>query len=266
MKMNYLLKSKPKNRYPVGMILVVVLFVFLSLLIYMFPDFVRSTSYTIGRPVWLIRDGVMQKFSELKGYFVSKNSLVSENQILKDELSKLRLKEIDYGVLSGEFTDMKNQMGRKENTARIVSRVLSKPPYSPYDTLIIDVGSSDGVFLGNRVYMSDNIIVGIVKNVTQHTSLVELFSSGGVEQEATVARTGATFTLKGLGGANIELEVPKDTDIIWGDVFLYPKFTPSMIGSIYFIDSNSQNSFKKVYVRLPGNVFSAKYVFVSNDK
>jgi cell shape-determining protein MreC len=165
--------------------------------------------------------------------------------------------------LSKEFEDLKNQFSRKDGTSSgIVSRVLSEPPYSPYDTLVIDAGSSEGVSLGDQVYVSDNIIVGMIKNVTPHTSLVELFSNGANEQEATLARTGATFVLKGAGGANMKLEVPKDTDVIWGDIFLYPKLSPSTIGSVYYIDVNSQSSFKTVYIRMPGNVFSVKYVLI----
>lgn len=263
--MNYLLKSKPKNKHWGKTISVIVLFCLICAFAFLFSNFTRNAFFTISRPLWFVRDGITRSVSNIKGYFVFKNSLISENSSLKDEVANLKLKEIDYGVLSKEFEDLKNQLGRKgENFPSIVSRVLSKPPSSPYDTLVIDVGSSDGVSLGNKVYISDNIIIGSVKNVTPHTSLVGLFSTGGNEQEATLSRTGASFVLKGLGGADLELEVPKDTDIVWGDVFLYPKFSPSMIGSVYYIDTNSQSSFKKIYIRIPGNIFSIKYVFVEN--
>ncbi|MCX6702124.1 MAG: rod shape-determining protein MreC [Candidatus Zambryskibacteria bacterium] len=263
--MNYLLKSKPEHKYRGNIISIIILFCLLNLFAFLFPNFTRSTFFTISKPLWVIRDVVLRPFSNIKGYFTSKNSLISNNLSLEEEVSNLKLKKIDYDVLSKEFEDLKNQLGRQTDTPHIVSRVLSKPPYSPYDTFIIDVGSSDGVSLGNRVYISDNIIVGLIKNITPHTSLVELFSNGDGEQEATLSRTGASFVLKGLGGANLELEVPKDTDIVWGDVFLYPKFSPSMIGSVYYIDTNSQSSFKKIYIRVPGNVFSTKYVFVEKN-
>ncbi len=260
--MNYLLKSKPEHKQRGKIISVIVLFCLLISFNYLFPNFIRTTFLTISRPLWIIRGVISNPLSNIKDYFVSKDSLIVENISLKEDITNLRLKEIDYEVLSKEFEDLKNQLNRKENLSRIVSRVLSKPPISPYDTLIIDVGSSDGIFIGNRVYLSDNIVIGLVKNVTPHTSLVELFSNGDREQEVTLSRTGTSFVLKGLGGANLELEVPKDTDIVLGDIFLYPKFTPAVIGSVYYIDANSQSSFKKIYVRVSGNVFSAKYVFI----
>jgi rod shape-determining protein MreC len=207
-------------------------------------------------------DTVVGSFSNIKNFFVSKSNLVSRNLILENEVLSLRLKEIDYEVLSKEYNDLKSELGQEKDNSRIVSRILSKPPNSPYDTFVLDSGSEEGVYFGNKVYISDNIIVGLVKNVTPHTSLVELFSKGGWKQEVTLSRTGANFVLNGLGGANFELEVPKDTDILWGDIFLYPKFSPAIVGSVYYIDIDSQNSFKKIYIRIPGNVFSSKYVFI----
>jgi len=263
--MNYLLKSKPKYNHLGKIISVVVLFCLLSLLAFFFLDTTRDVSYRVAKPLWSLSSTIIQPFSKLKGFFIFKNSLITKNLALEEELLNLRLKEIDYNILSKEYEDLKSQMGRTGSASRVVSRVLSKPPYSPYDTFVIDAGSSLGVSLGNKVYISDNIIIGIVKNVTPHTSLVELFSSGDEKQEVTLSRTGASFVLKGLGGASLELEVPKDTDVVWGDVFLYPKFLPSIVGSAYYIDSSSQSSFKKVYIRVPGNVFSTKYVFIETN-
>ncbi len=260
--MNYLLKSKPKNDNLGKIITVVVLFCLLGLSEFFFGNNIRNISHAIARPLWSASKVATQPFSKIKGFFSFKNSLVSKNQAQEEELLSLRLKKIDYEVLSKEFDDLKNQLGREGDTPRKISRVLSRPPLSPYDTFVIDIGSEEGVSLGSRVYISENIIVGLVKNVTPHTSLVELFSNGDSEQEATLSRTGSSFVLKGQGGGNLELEVPKDADVLWGDVFLYPKFSPAMIGSVYYIDENSQSSFKQIYIRVPGSIFSTKYVFV----
>ena len=112
------------------------------------------------------------------------------------------------------------------------------------------------------VYLSGNVIVGSIVSVTSHASLVELFSKNTVGQEATILRTGNSFELVGRGGANFAVEVPKDTDIALGDTALYPGLSESVIANVYAIDSNPQSSFKTVYLRIPGNVFQSKYVFV----
>jgi cell shape-determining protein MreC len=260
--MNYPLKSKPKHEQRGKVVTVFVSFIVLSLFVFLFSTFARTSSYTMAKPLWLVGDVVNSFFSYTKDYFISKNTLISRNQQLEDENATLRLREIDYNVLTAENEDLRSELGRTPSSSRIISRVLSKPPRSPYDTLVIDVGSSDGVILGSKVYLGESVIIGVVTNVTPRTSLVELFSSGNKKQEAILDRTGASFTLTGNGGANFQLEVPKDTDILWGDMFKYPTFSGSVIGSVYYIDTNSQSSFKTIYIRIPGNVFSSKYVFV----
>ena len=229
---------------------------------WLMPNVARTISYNITRPLWFVGRSLITPISITKNFFVFKYSLITENLVLKDEVAALTLKTIDYDILLKENEDLKNEFGRVNKRDRILSWILSKPPVSPYDTLVIDVGSNEGVTLGSKAYISDSIIVGVVTSVTSHTSLVKLFSSGGDRQEATVSRTGATFEIIGEGGANFKLEVPKDTDILWGDNFLYPDSSSSVIGSVYYIDETSQSSFKTIYLRIPGNVFSSKHVFI----
>src|SRR3989344_5002000 len=135
--MNYLLKSKPKYNHLGKIISVVVLFCLLSLLAFFFLDTTRDVSYRVVKPLLSLSSTIIQPFSKLKGFFIFKNSLITKNLALEEELLNLRLKEIDYNILSKEYEDLKSQMGRTGSASRVVSRVLSKPPYSPYDTFVI---------------------------------------------------------------------------------------------------------------------------------
>jgi len=264
--MNYRLRNKPKSKHRTPLISVLVLFVLLSLSASFFPKAVRTGFYDVSRPLWSLGRGASKSFLNVKNFFILKSALVSENLSLQDEISNLRLKQFDYGVLLQENQDLKGQLGRSAYSSRVISRILSKPPISLYDTFVIDAGSSDGILLGNKVYSSDTIIIGLIKEVTSHISLVQLFSSGNQKQQATLLRTGASFILEGQGGANFKLEVPKETDVLWGDVFVYPSLSSSVIGSVYYIDTNSQSAFKTLYLRVPGNVFSSQFVFVEKNQ
>ncbi len=261
--MSYLLKSKPKNKH-VGKVflftLVLAIVLFFGIF---FLDFFRNAFYGLARPLWISENYITAPFRGISNFFVFKNTLINQKLELENELLSLKLKQIDYDVLVKENQELKDQIGRSNDKNLIFSRVLSRPPRSPYDTFVIDVGSNQGVLQGDRVYISDNIIIGVVKTVTPNTSLVELFSSGSNKQEAILSRTGASLILVGKGGANFQIEVPRDADVLWGDTFLYPGINSSVIGSVYYIDSSSQSSFKTVYVRSPGNVFQAKSVFVN---
>jgi hypothetical protein len=60
----------------------------------------------------------------------------------------------------------------------------------------------------------------------------------------------------------MSVEVPKDADILWGDVFEYPNLKTSVVGSVYYVDQSAQSSFKTIYIRVPGNIFQTKWVMV----
>lgn len=265
MKMSYLLKSKPKREYPFKTIIAILLFLTFSLLGLLFPNATRTLFYNISRPFWSISGTIVKPISIFKDFFVLKSSIISENLSLRDEIMSLRLREIDYNVISKENEDLKSELGRVSNNTTILSNVLSKPPNSLYDTFIIDVGSLHGIMLGNKVYLSNRIIIGTIASVTSYTSIVKLFSSSGEKQETTLSRTGASFEIIGKGGANFQVEVPKDTDIVFGDSFIYSGISSSIIGNVYYIDTNSQSSFKTIYLRTPGNVFSTNHVFVEKN-
>jgi len=260
--MNYLLKSKPKKILPFSIVMAVLLFILLFTLSFFFPNGLKSVAYSVAKPFWSIADYSLRPFPYFINYIKTKNSLVEENSNLKDEIATLKLKAIDYDILLKQTDDLKSQLGRIDTTGKTVARILSKPPLSPYDTFVVDVGENSGLQVESKVFISDNIIIGIVKNVNSNNALVELFSSSGVEHEAISGRTGTTFKLVGLGGGNFKIEVPKDVDILWGDSFVYPNLASAVLGTVYFVDSNAQSSFKTIYIRTPVNVFSSKYVFI----
>ncbi|MES2213216.1 MAG: rod shape-determining protein MreC [Patescibacteria group bacterium] len=260
--MNYPLKSKPRKESRGKIIIISIIFVLLVGSAFLFPNALRTVSYGIAKPIWRVRDVIQSSTGSIKNFFVFKNTLINRTIALEDELTTLKLKEADYDILLKENEELKNQLGRTTTATRVMARVVSTPPRSPYDTLIIDIGSRDGVIKGNKVFLAGNIILGIVTDITPYTSVVSLFSTGNQKQSAVLERTGATYELVGKGGANLQVEVPRDADVLWGDTFVYPDLSPAIIGSVYYIDSTSQSSFKTIFIRIPGNVFENKWVFV----
>lgn len=231
---------------------------------FMFPNFLRTKLTTVSVPIWYVRDGITNSIGRALWYFSFQSSLISQNEKLNSELQALKLKQIDYDFLLKENQDLKSAMGRVENINRIVSRIISKPPESPYDTLILDAGSIQGIKKGSKVFLSNNILIGVIVDVTAKTSLVELFSKGDTKHSFVLERTGATYEVVGEGGENMLVLVPKEADVLWGDSFVYPGLNSAIVGNVNYIDTNSQSSFKGVYLKIPGNVFSNKWVYVEN--
>ena len=263
--MIYLQKSKPTNQNLKKVLIIILVFLIVSVTILLFPNLVRNGSLSLARPFWITSNFFKNNFSSAINFFSSRNSLIKENKILKNKISELELKTYDYEILLKEMDDLKALVGRSGNSSRILAGVLSKPPFSPYDTFVVDAGSSVGVKVGSGVYLSDNIIIGQISSVYNKNSVVELFASYGKKQEVVSMRTGESFEMLGKGGANFSFEVPKDTDISVGDIFIYPGISNSVVGIVYEVNVNTQSSFKNIHLRIPGNVFATKFVFIEKQ-
>ncbi len=285
MKMNFLRRNKPARNGLSAYVWIIIVFILLSCMAFIFPRATRTVFTTLARPLWVAHDGMISDVNFIGNYFVSKNALLNENAALHMQVTALQLTSADYDALTAENQELKSMLGRNEigvstlvttgsstaptisvtppnATDRILARILAKPPQSPYDTFVLDAGSADGVLLGRKVFMSDTLLVGIITDVTPHTALVTLFSADGQKTTAENSRTGASFELDGQGGANFALIVPKDTDILWGDTFVYPALSSEIMASVYYVDTPSGSSFKTIYLRITQNIFSAQWVFV----
>ena len=246
-------------------IFIVSFFVLLSFLAFLFPRAMRGIFSTTAVPIWTIRDTIVNGFGNVAGFFSFKSSLISKVNNLQNQVTSLELKQTDYDAVVKENQDLKSLFGQNvgENpNGRVLARILSKPPESPYDTFVLDAGSDNGIAVGDKVYISDTILIGEITSASLKTSVVNLFSKSGMENSLTDERTGATYQVAGQGGANMSFQAPKDADILWGDVFNYPTLATSVVGSVFYIDQSAQSSFKTVYLRVPGNVFQTKWVMV----
>src|SRR3989339_1017430 len=107
----------------------------------------------IGRPIWKAKTAVVDNI-ESKGYiFRSKASVYKDNANLLNENAQLKISMIDYNILKDENLKLKELFGRTTPTKDLVlSSILTKPNFSPYDTIIIDIGTNLGVAVGDKVY------------------------------------------------------------------------------------------------------------------
>jgi cell shape-determining protein MreC len=264
--MNSLLRSKPKsNVKKVLGIILVVLGCFLALQFF-FPRFFTSAVLFIAKPVWMFRDATINSSSGFFGLFSRTSTLRKENEMLRSEIYALRIREVEFNQMQTEYLDLKTLLGDSATSSAesfgMLARVLSKPPFTPYDSFVVDKGSDAGVSIGNLVYANPGLVIGRVTTVTSQVSFVTLFSSGGEAQEFLVSRTGVSLSVTGKGGGNFEIYVPKDFDIKVGDSLIEPSYDIGIVAQIYAVDETSQNSFKKVYARVPKAIFQSKSVLI----
>ncbi len=235
------------------------IFVMLFLLLYFFNHFFGGIVVAIGRPIWPIINSI--ESSNILAGFKSKTNLEAENQDLREKLINLQNKQISVDALENENASLKDILGRKNNQKLLLGAILVWPPYSPYDTLIIDVGAENGVKVGEMVLASGDLAVGQIAAIYNSTSVVRLFSSGG-EKHQVIIGTSTKAEAVGKGGENFQLSLPAGTLINIGDTVQWPGPNPLILGNIEAVDTPNNSSFLQAYFKLPVNLATINYLEV----
>jgi cell shape-determining protein MreC len=261
--MNSLIKSKPKKNISFSrawkITLVVCIFLFVSFRF--FPSALFRVTEPVARPLWFIREKTLSLFGLAPDFFSSRQALINENTQLKQRVQDLELEAQDSLMLNTQGTLFLNQFGTLKNDHEPLVRVISRPSQSPYDILILDIGTTR-VSVGDMIVGPGNIALGTITEVYSKTAKAKLFSSPGVETEAELAGSGATVILKGVGGGNMSLLVPKSFPVKTGDIFVRPGSRDRILAQVGSIQESEADSFKKVALSFPVSIFSIQWVLI----
>ena len=218
---------------------------------------------SIGLPIWKTQKLVTDTASDL-GYLVrTKSSVYKDNENLIQENTTLKNSMIDYQILKNENDQLKELLGRTESKQSfILSNILTKPNHSLYDSIIIDVGSNEGIQVGSKVYVDSKMPIGQIVKVYTNTSLVELYSNPDSETEAVIDGSNATVSLVGRGGGNFEMTIPIDLSSEKGVLVTIPGVTSEVLAVIDGVVSSPNEPVKKVILHSPINIQDVKWVEV----
>jgi len=206
------------------------------------------------------KDGAGNIASSYSGLFSSRVSLQKENRELKRKLDEAEVVLSDKDILIKENSDLKASIHYKTETGNISARVMSKPPFTPFDVIIIDAGYSQGVKEDDRV-MIGQIYIGTVTLVSANSSQITLLSSSSINTEAYVGVDALPVTLNGKGGGNFETSLPQGSVVKEGDlVYAYYLQTPHLIGKVSRIIDDEDNTLMSILLTLPLNLYSISHV------
>ena len=217
----------------------------------------------VGRPIWETEKYIGNFFYNINYLFQTKASLSSENKRLTDENSKINLSMIDYQILKSDVNQLKETLGRMPIINNfILGNILTKPNHSPYDTIIIDIGSNMKIKEGDKVYADGNVPIGSIGKVYDNTSLVSLYTNPGQKTEGFVDGLNASVELTGRGGGNFEMIIPIEMQVDKGTIIYLPGSTSSVLAYVDYVISQPSDPFKKVLLSSPINIQNIKWVEV----
>jgi cell shape-determining protein MreC len=184
-----------------------------------------------------------------------------------DELRKtyadMMANEAINNAVFKENDDLKTMLGRTKVEKPLLATILKKPPFTAYDSFILDVGTSEGVQVGNTVYALGNVPIGTIAEVIGNTSRVKLFSSSGEKFDILIGPSSIEATAEGKGGGYFEVSLPRDTKIKVGDQVLIPSIDSSYAATVDGIASEPSEPFAKVLFHQPVNMYEQRFVIVN---
>jgi len=241
--------------------------VFVAILVYviLFTRVFDVTSKGVGFiavPIWKTQDLIVNTWDNIRIGFISKKSILVENEQLKEDAIISSAKLLDRNLLFEENMELKELLGREVTEQTVFATVLTKPNRSIYDTLIIDVGENAGITKGDKVLYGGTIVIGEIVEVFKNSSKILLLSSPGEVIDVVVGNSNIETLAYGRGGGVFELELPRDTEVAVGDVVSVPGIISRVLGTVEHVETKPSNPFQTVLFKGPVNIFKLKWVEV----
>lgn len=260
MKMNYLIKNNSrgdKRRSKITIAIVIV--VFLSVIT---SSFFSGTFSRVGSWVWSGENAFSQLIRSTADLFKSKQALLDENKGLKDRLQAITIDTLAVDITRQENKELKEILGRDESRTSILASVLRTPPFSPYDTFILDIGKDKEVEVGNYVFVGGTNLVGEIVEVNTTSSKAQLFSSPGKITPVLVGPKSVAVEAVGRGAGNFEIILSREISVQKGDSIVVPDIHSMLLGVVGQVDLDPAKTFQRVLFASPINIQDVRWVTV----
>lgn len=228
------------------------------------PLFATNAVHVIAKPLWEARATAVQTAGSFFSFFSDTRTLVDQNKALKEEIIRLSRETFSTRSLAHENERLLTLLGRMEtNPERHPASVLHGNTFSPYDTFFIDQGTKEGVRENMLVLTPENIAVGSVTTVLDHTAIVTRFSASGFSNDVLLGATSTVHAnLQGIGSGTMVITVPRDIETTIGDIVTLPSFKTYTIGTVVSIEVAPEDAFKLLFITSPVNMYELRYVLI----
>lgn len=219
----------------------------------------------IGPYLKILFLNIMNDLSSQRTYSYTKNDIFhsfKSKSDLVDEIGKLRF-EIESLKNRGLSTTTEN-IATSSGKNIIKAKVISKPPFSPYDFINVTTKEEDEIVIEDDVFFGEYYI-GRVTNSWKGFAEIILFSTGDYKKEVILERNSLPITMEGRGSGNFYVRLPKDFNVLENDL-LKDTVLDNTIAKVMKIEKEENSSFKDVYITYPFSVFQLKEVNFIREK
>lgn len=188
---------------------------------YKYLNNIRSAFSTLVSPVYYLANLPSEISNWADNNIVSRSELLDENQELKDQVMILKAQNQRLVGLESDNARLRNLLGsaRKLRGQRLIAEIIQVNTNNYAQEIMVNKGSSDGVFLGQSVVDSDGVM-GQVVDVAAFSSRIILINDPKHAIPVKNNRNGIRAIARG-NGLNLNLmHLPSTIDIAQGDILL----------------------------------------------
>jgi cell shape-determining protein MreC len=267
MKDFYRQRKRSQDKIMSPRFIVVLVFLFLLVFIHLaFPNFFTGLARDTLRPLWSNQNASSADIGVFVKSFRSKQSLVRENILLKDELQQNISIQLQNRALREENEALRESLGNRSLDEIILASVLQRPPFTPYDTLLVDIGVEGIVRKGNRVIKDGSVLIGTVSRVDGRTATVTLLSTPGIQTEIFIGTSTASAIAEGLGSGNFIIQVPRELKVKEGEIVFVSDAFSFPLGEVASVEVEPTDPFSTLRIQNSFNFNSLRWVeIVTND-
>lgn len=206
------------------------------LLVMILPRAIGMVSSVMFEPIARSEAKLFDFGSLLPSYFTDRDELVDRIRSLERQIELETIHEHTVDMLVEENMTLRSLLG-DEDEERIVASVIGRPTVTPYDTLVLDVGSDAGVMVHAPVYVGNDQVIGFVAEVFPKSAIVVLATTPKLESTVYILGPNIYTTAEGQGGGVLRVSVPQGIVLSVGDLVLVPSFGGGIFGTIDVIES-----------------------------
>ncbi len=261
--MTYLKRTKRPNQAGFGAAIAAVALIILFAIGYFFPSFYPTVFFPVTSVFWKADSSAGGWLSTMGQLVGSKYSLIKQNEALQAEVAARDHDMLILGALQNENETLKNDFNRTGKGTYVLGNVMARPPVSPYDTLVLDIGTDDGIKVGDKVYAEGDQLVGNISDVFAGESKANLYSTPGQITSILVGTSTIAAQATGNGGGNFTFKLPATVPLVVGATITLPGIHSNIFGIVSQINVDSSASVQTVHFRSPVNIDQLSYVEVA---
>lgn len=225
-------------------------------------DGINIVASAVASPFFFVRHYIETSSDTVPAFLRSQNELISQIRSLEAEIESEKGREVYYGVIKEENDELRGLFHGSSTTPEILSGVIARPPFTPYDTLILDRGKDAGIVEGAPVYYGKGLALGYIHTVSSQTSVVRIFSSPGTHTTVYIFGPDIFTEAYGEGGGVIRVSVPQGIQVKQGDIVVLPSLEARILGTVGHIRSEPTEPEQYAYVTLDVPLQSIRLVSV----